>query len=161
MSIAKDKPFRKHGYCFRFTLAGCLIEGGRTLLSGKEYVKVNGETVSRKFSFLRESTHNFDVNGTKYELSFSVKSFLFGEVMCSLKENGKTLKCLLADPKIYEINIIGLLIVIACSFLYRLLAEVYDLPSWGFSVFIALAALVGFVFVNDSIEIIEVDNIER
>ena len=58
---------------------------------GRESIWVNGERVSRKFTWMLRSRHTFMIDKDTYEIFFKMKNFLTSRVCISATRNGEVL----------------------------------------------------------------------
>lgn len=91
-NIAKDSSLAevtlRDGLLFVFTDGENEISAHGSAISGKETVRVNGDTVSEKRSLGVSSRHYFEVDGCQYEVAFYVTKLIRGGVECLLfKDN--------------------------------------------------------------------------
>jgi hypothetical protein len=79
-------------YRFKFEHKGHTISANASSLTGKEEILVDGASVSRKRNLGLSSRHQFQIEGTQYELRFNVTGFLFCRVECTLMANGSVIE---------------------------------------------------------------------
>ncbi|MGM0629669.1 MAG: hypothetical protein ACQESI_00690 [Pseudomonadota bacterium] len=79
-------------YRFEFEHNGHTITANASSLTGKEEILVDGVSVSKKRNLGLSSRHQFQVDGTQYELRFNVTGFLFCRVECTLMTEGNVIE---------------------------------------------------------------------
>ena len=77
---------------YRFEHNSHTITANASSLTGKEEILVDGVSVSKKRNLGLSSRHQFQVDGTSYELRFNVTGFLFCRVECTLMADGNVIK---------------------------------------------------------------------
>jgi len=78
----------KEGLLFTFDDLDNQIELKCSPYSGLEEVFVNGELVTSKRSYSKNSTVNFDIGKNAYTLNLKTDSLLKGPITCTLSRNG-------------------------------------------------------------------------
>lgn len=97
---------KKFGYKFYFQDGDNQIACFGNYFTGKEEVYVNDELVSSKRSMGVKSKHQFEFDGTRYQVVFEMKNILSGRLECTFYKNKQSVEqqeqtpiALLKDPK--------------------------------------------------------------
>lgn len=61
-------------------------------ISGKEFILINGETVSQSQNFNLKSNHTFNIKDVEYEIELKITNLAKSNIECSLKKFGNIIK---------------------------------------------------------------------
>ncbi|WP_435275348.1 hypothetical protein ACMAZF_19405 [Psychrobium sp. nBUS_13] len=68
-------------------------------MRGKESIYYNNRVVSNKYSFKKQSSHQFNEGGNLYEVEVKLDKLFASDIACTLIKNGAHLKTLNYDVK--------------------------------------------------------------
>lgn len=128
----KSKQFQapKKKISIEFDVDGHKVVAAGSQISGKEMVYVDGELVSEKQTYKKNSSHQINIEGVLYDIKFIVTSYLFGKLKCHLVKNDEIVQGYLLKQKISAVWLVSLLIMsFLISFALILGIELLSLPT--------------------------------
>jgi hypothetical protein len=144
------------GLWFIFTNGGRGISAQCSVLTGKERIFVDGSLVSEKWSFSKNSTHQFVVGDDTYEVVFFIPHILKGTIECTLKKNGVRVECFKTNYR-YRHRVVSLLAYALIGALLGFFVGYFNLPVWP--ILIALILLIA-VFAAREARKVSIDRME-
>lgn len=150
MSEKKLYSFLK-GYSFTFDDDGREIKAWFSVFSGKEKVFVDGNLISSKRTFSRDSSHKFSIGNDNYSTHMDAVSHFRGPLLCTLCKNGKEMKrqkLFLPTLKnnMRKRSLFYLLFYSVLFIAFAVAKAFWRFPQGAYIVFLFFLVLVAFIF---------------